>query len=179
MPPEPVPSPWRAFLAELDAHVAQAVELHCIGGFVLSVLYGMPRPTAGVDVLSVVPRNQVEALQSVAGQGSPLHRKHGVYLHHVAVASLPEDYEERLIEIFPSKYKRLRLFGVEAYDLALSKLERNASRDREDVKYLARSVPLNLEVLERRYRTELRPYLAAPERHDLTMQLWREAIAAG
>ena len=69
--------------------------------------------------------------------------------------------------------------GLEAHDLALSKLERNAARDREDVKYLARNVPLDLGVLETRYRTELRPYLANAVRHDLTLQLWREAILAG
>lgn len=63
--------------------------------------------------------------------------------------------------------------GLEAHDLALSKLERNSARDREDVRFLARAVPLDLAVLESRYHSELRPYLATPERHDLWLEMLR------
>jgi hypothetical protein len=66
--------------------------------------------------------------------------------------------------------------GLEAHDLALSKSERNSARGREDVKYLARAVPLDPAVLESRYHSELGPYLAAPERHDLTLRLWLEML---
>lgn len=68
-------------------------------------------------------------------------------------------------------YPKLRLFGLDAYDLALSKLERNSDRDREDVKHLARCVPLSSDLLERRYLDEMRSWLPNAERHDLTMQL--------
>ena len=81
--------------------------------------------------------------------------------------------------MFPNAFRRLRLLGLEPHDLALSKLERNSARDREDVRYLARSAPLDLTVLEHRYRSELRPYLAKAERHDLTMRLWLEMLSIG
>jgi hypothetical protein len=68
--------------------------------------------------------------------------------------------------------------GLEAHDLALSKLERNSARDREDIKYLAGAAPLDLSVLQRRYQSELRPYLANRERHDLTIRLWMEMLPA-
>jgi hypothetical protein len=74
-------------------------------------------------------------------------------------------------------FRRLRMAGLEAHDLALSKLERNSARDREDVRYLARAVPLDLSVLECRYRSELRPYLGNAERHDLTLRLWLEMLS--
>ena len=61
-------------------------------------------------------------------------------------------------------------------DLALSKLERNSQRDRDDVKFLARSARLSLQVLQQRYEEELRPNLDNPEREDLTLRLWMEAI---
>ena len=83
-----------------------------------------------------------------------------------------------MIPIFPAAYRRVHLAGLEAHDLALSKLERNSGRDREDVKFLPPAVPLNLTTLEERYRSELRPYLAAAERHDLTMRLWIEMLRA-
>ncbi|MGI8835129.1 MAG: DUF6036 family nucleotidyltransferase [Pyrinomonadaceae bacterium] len=65
---------------------------------------------------------------------------------------------------------------LDPYDLALSKLERNTQRDRDDVRHLARTVPFDLGVLRERYQKELRPDLGNPEREDLTLQLWREAI---
>ena len=140
------------------------------------MLYGLPRPTVDVDVLSVVPADEIGRLDAMAGKGSALHRKHGVYVQHVGIATVPESYEERLIGIFPAAYRRVHLTGLEAHDLALSKLERNSARDREDVKFLARAVPLDLTTLENRYLSELRPYLALVERHDLTMRLWMEML---
>jgi hypothetical protein len=73
----------------------------------------------------------------------------------------------------------LQSVGMEGHDLALSKLERNSARDREDVKPLARALPLDLTLLERRYHSELRPYLASPARHDLTMRLWLAMLQGG
>ncbi len=111
-----------------------------------------------------------------AGKGSELHREFGVYLDFVTIASVPDGYDERLTEMFPGRFKHLRLLAFDPYDLALAKLERNIQRDRDDVKYLARSIPFDLEVLKDRYRTELRPLLGNPEREDLTMRLWVKAI---
>jgi hypothetical protein len=61
-------------------------------------------------------------------------------------------------------------------DLALSKLERNIQRDRDDVKHLARSVLFDLGVLKNRYEKELRWQLGNPQREDLTLRLWMEMI---
>jgi hypothetical protein len=68
---------------------------------------------------------------------------------------------------------RLKLFALDATDLALSKLERNAERDREDFLRLARAGLLNLEDFRGRYFEEVRPYLLEnlPCR-DKTVELW-------
>jgi len=68
--------------------LGESLELHCIGGFALVHFYGFPRTTADIDYCSAVPANL--NLEEVAGQGSALHKKHGVWLHRVAVANLPE-----------------------------------------------------------------------------------------
>jgi len=47
------PTPWAEFLEELDALHLEPAQLHCIGGFVLSVFYGLPRPTGDIDYHSV------------------------------------------------------------------------------------------------------------------------------
>jgi hypothetical protein len=168
------PEPWFSFLRDIDAFLTEETDFHCLGGFVVTVVYGSVRSTADLDAIATVQKDP--RLLAYAGQGSPLHRKHKVYLDPVGVAPLPEDYEDRLTEIFPGLFKRLRLFALDPYDIALTKIERNTERDRDDVKHLARVAPFDLEILKQRYYDELRVYLGNPEREDLTLKLWVEMI---
>ncbi len=173
---EAILEPWRSFLRALDARLTEKTSLHCMGGFAVSVLYRMARPTADLDVLSLVPTYQVGQVLEVAGKGSPLHKRYGLYVDYVTVATPPEDYLTRLREVPLGEQIKLRIFALDPYDIALSKLERNLQRDRDDVKFLAQAVPLDLRVLGSRYRRELRPCLANAERTDTTLKLWIEAI---
>lgn len=173
---DPVPEPWRSFLHELDEAVGEEVRLECMGGFVVTQLYGFSRSTADIDALSIVPRGQADIIRQLGARGGPLHTKHKIYLDFVTVACVPEDYEERLTEMYPQVFQRLRLFALDPYDLALSKLERNIQRDRDDVLFLARTIPFDLDILQERYRKELRWQLGNPTREDLTLRLWIEAI---
>ena len=120
MPSKSIPEPWQSFLSDIDATLAEDVELHCLGGFVVTVLYDLARPTADVDVIAITPGSEIESLMSLAGQGSDLHRKHKVYLQLVGVATVPDSYEERMREISPGGFKHLRLLALDPYDLALS-----------------------------------------------------------
>lgn len=147
-----------------------------MGGFVVSMVYGFSRPTGDIDVLEIAPSEAGRPMLELGMQGGPLHKKYKVYLDHVAVAHVPEDYEDRLTEMFPNVFKHLRLLALDPYDPALSKLERNIQRDREDVKYLARTVPFDLRILEDRYQKELRWQLGNPAREDLTLRLWIQFI---
>lgn len=174
MPNDKPPEPWAGFLLEIDGFVGQETHFHCLGGFVVTQMYGAPRTTSDVDFLTLVQRN--DELIAYAGQGSELHERHKVYLDPVGVANVPENYEDRLIEMYPGIFKHLRLFALDPYDIALSKIERNIERDREDVQHLAAVVPFDLEVLKRRYYDELRVYLGNPEREDLTLKLWIDMI---
>jgi len=106
----------------------------------------------------------------------PWRTKHKVHVHHAAVATLPENYEERLIELFPGRFKNLRLFVLDPYDIVLSKLSRNLGKDREDVAYLVKTKHLDPKVLRRRYDEELRTNLIGPpERHHATLGFWLQA----
>jgi hypothetical protein len=175
-PREAIPEPWRSFLSELDRIATSTVRLDCIGGFVVTMLYGLNRPTADVDVLEIAPSSAADAFSQVAMLGGPLFQKYGVYLDRVTVVQRPYEYESRLREMFPGAFQNLRLMALDPYDLALTKLERNIERDRSDVRYLARSIPLDMELFRERYQQELRPYLGNPKREDLTLKLWVEAI---
>jgi len=157
--PGMLPSPWKEFLGELDGMLHERLELHCIGGFVFTYFYGIPRTTGDIDYYTAIPANL--NLEEVAGQGSPLHTKHGVWLHRVAVVSLPEDYAGRLI------------------DCILSKLERNTAKDRDDADYLFRSQNLDVQVLRDRYKNELRQNLIGNiDWHDGTLELWIDIFRA-
>ena len=176
MPPNSISGPWKAFFTEVDNSLEEEVTLHCLGGFAMSMVYDLDRLTADVDVLPVGPSAETESLIRLAGEGSALHKKCGVYLQVVGVAPIPLNYEDRLTEMFAKTFNHIRLFALDPYDLALSKIERNTQRDRDDVKHLARTLPLDLNVLKDRYENELRPDLGNPRREDLTLKLWIDAI---
>jgi hypothetical protein len=58
----------------------------------------------------------------------------------------------------------------------LSKLGRNSPVDREDVAYLARTVPLDPRLLRTRYARELRPIaIGNLEQLDAVLDMWIEA----
>jgi hypothetical protein len=153
---EKPPEPWRSFFEDVDSSLDQEVRLHCCGGFVVTQLYGVSRTTSDVDFLDAVP-NLHGRLTEIGGKGSLLHRKHRVYLDAVTVATPPEDYEQRLIPMFADAWNHLRLYALEVHDVALSKLERNLERDRDDVQRLAQAGYLKPEILKERYYKELRP----------------------
>jgi hypothetical protein len=168
--------PWASFLRKLDSQLTELTELHCFGGFVVAEHYGLTRATADIDVIYVGGTGPA-VLSEMAGKGSTLHKKHGVYIDVVTIAAVPEDYEGRLTDLFPdASFTQLRLKGLERHDLALAKLERNSDRDREDVKRLAGGPGLDPGILRERYTKELRFQLGRPEAVDLALDLWVEMI---
>lgn len=99
--PERPPQPWDGFFAEIDAALTVPLRFDCIGGFVVTQLYGLDRPTADVDVIELAPRGIHDELGALAARGGSLARKHRIYLDQVGVAAAPESYQERLLEMFP------------------------------------------------------------------------------
>ena len=158
--------------------MGEATVLQCLGGFVVTQCYGRARPTADFDVLwSVAPREMSTKLVEMAGRGSAFAKKHKMYVDIVTVAELPYEYESRLIDIYPGVFKHLRLRVLDAYDIALAKLGRNNDRDRDDVLFLARTVPFDLDLFERRFREELAPFLTGSPREKADwFQFWLDDI---
>lgn len=168
------PEPWHSFLNDIDEFVGEETHLHLIGGFVVTVIYGSARTTRDIDAITAIRFDP--KLLEYAGQGSPLYKKHQIYLDPVGVATPPENYADRLTDVFVGQYKNLKLLALDPYDIALTKIERNTERDRDDVKHLARVAPFDLDILKTRYHNELRIYLGNPQREDLTLKLWLEMI---
>jgi hypothetical protein len=169
------PEPWRSFFDELDRLLGEPVALHCFGGFVLIHAYGVARTTNDVDFISLVPSPMRNKLSDLAGEGSNLHKHHKIYLDPVGIAMAPCECERRLKPLFPGVWTNIELYALEAHDLALAKLQRNAERDRDDILRLARAGHLDRETLHNRYLEELRPYLTRESWHDQTIELWIES----
>jgi hypothetical protein len=74
----------------------------------------------------------------------------------------------------PRQFKSLKLLVPDPYDCALSKLERNSSKHRDDAEHLFKTQKLDSQRLQERYAKELQPYLANVARHDLALKLWIE-----
>lgn len=164
--------PWDKFLSEFDRVLSRRVELHCLGGFVLGALYGRPRPTGDIDYIAALPGEEVKTVQALAGPESMLAKKYGVHVQYVTIADVPDDYEQRLVAIFPQQFKNLRLFALDPHDIVLSKLTRNSAVDDEDIRFLVQRGVLDPTVLQERYARELRPKITNEQRHDTTLKLW-------
>lgn len=115
-PHKSIPEPWLSFLRELDSSLHEEVRLDCMGGFVVTMVYGFSRPTADLDVLEIAPTAAGRSMLELGRQGGPLHKEYKIYLDRVGVAKVPENYQDRLTEIFPGVFKHLRLLALDPYD---------------------------------------------------------------
>jgi hypothetical protein len=119
----------------------------------------------------------VAVLMKQGGKGSPLAIKHKVYLDIVGIANAPYDYESRLRPMYPGAFRNVHLLVMDPYDVALTKLKRDSDKDFQDVLQLAKKIPFDLDLFERRYQEELRDNTTGkPEDNDRTFYRWKEAI---
>jgi hypothetical protein len=172
--PAKIKEPWLSFLREVDQVLGQPVSVHCLGGFVMAVLWELPRPTGHVDFIEVAPSDAASELLGIAGEGTELASRYKLHFHRVTVAEFPEDHASRLVDITPGGFGHLRLLALEVHDLALAKLGRNSPRDRSDVKFLAEKNALDRRILHGRFESEMRPYVLNEARESLTLELWLE-----
>lgn len=175
------PEPWASFLTVFDGLLEEPVDLHCIGGFVMTMQFGLSRTTGDIDILPTASSWTLARIQQLAGFGSALHRQFKIYIQPVGIVTYPEKYEPRLIRMWLDfRLDRLRIYALEPHDLALTKLERNQEVDRQDVLGLANAGYLDADTLRHRYFTEVRPNLASgAEKCDLTLALWIEMCWPG
>src|SRR5712691_9811722 len=67
-----VSEPWHSFLGELDQQATEETPLDCMGGFVVTIFYGLPRATSDLDVLLIAPREQRAAPLELGVRGGAL-----------------------------------------------------------------------------------------------------------
>ena len=74
--PDEILEPWLSFLRDLDSAVHGPVRLDCMGGFVVTMVYGFSRATGDLDVLEIAPKEAEGQLLKLGMQGEPLHKKY-------------------------------------------------------------------------------------------------------
>jgi len=83
-----IPEPWLSFLRELDSAVKQVTRLDCMGGFVVTMVYGFSRASGDLDVFEIAPSEAGKPMLELGMQGGPLHKKYKIYLEKVGVAQV-------------------------------------------------------------------------------------------
>jgi len=69
--PRELPAHWEDFLSDVDQHLTESVDVHCLGGFVVTV-FSSTRSTGDLDCIETVPDSAARRLQEIAGEGSAL-----------------------------------------------------------------------------------------------------------
>lgn len=95
-----IPEPWLSFLRDVDSALSRHVEVHCLGGFVLSVLWELPRPTGDVDFIEIKPSGAASELNDIAGADSRLAGSHKLRFHQATFTSKSEHYQNRIRNSF-------------------------------------------------------------------------------
>jgi hypothetical protein len=80
MPNKQIPNPWKSFLQDIDSQLTDKVEFHCLGGFVVKMIYDLPRVTEDVDVITIAPVNNRKQILVLAGKDSKLHHAPIAYI---------------------------------------------------------------------------------------------------
>jgi hypothetical protein len=126
--------------------------------------------------LEIAPTEVGQTMLALGAHGGSLHKKYKVYLDRVGVAKVPENYEDRVTEIFPKVFKHLRLLALDPYELGVIETGTQPTTGSRRRKAFGEDDSLRSCDMKERYQTELRLQLGNPEREDLTLRLWIEAI---
>jgi hypothetical protein len=74
-------------------------------------------------------------------------------------------------------FRHLHLKALNPYDVVLTNVNRDSERDVGDFLYLADTIPLDVDILKRRYQEALRPYLFGDLRRvDMALDAWVDRL---
>jgi hypothetical protein len=134
----------RDFLQNVGAHVPPDSQLVLIGGGALALL-GSPRLTIDIDFIGddVHPNSLHRTIMQMA-------RELEVHVEPVPLERfipLPEGNKERIIHI--GQFGNLEIYVADPYSIALSKLDRGADADYDDLVFLIENHYVDADELER------------------------------
>jgi hypothetical protein len=149
-----------AFLTHLDTFLyaranGDVLDLYHIGGSSLVWRYDSIATTQDIDVLR--PKGAANLLQLAEqhyGEGTSNAEKLGFYLDVVepAFPPTPAGFESRATQS-DGPWKAIRVFQLDAHDLAVTKLSRFRPKDRDAIRWLCDRGALDPSTLEERFES--------------------------
>lgn len=127
--------------ARVDARIDKKIDIFVIGGAAAIVGYGIQKFTQDVDLDNSVDPQLDEIFKSEArAMGFEL------YLSSKGVFFPPDGYRSRMKFLdFPKR--NLRVYYLDKYDLAISKIDRGIQKDMDDIVAVHEKSPFELEEL--------------------------------
>lgn len=149
------------FFAEIDAAwrwpQPAKLRLSVIGSAALMMQFDYRRPTNDGDVLETLDLTQTirEQLLTLAGKGTELHRRRGMYLDVVAngIPFLAHTPRWRPLAEPSQRLSHFELVALDVVDVVVSKLKRFHGNDRRDVSSMIERGLIAHDVLVARFRS--------------------------
>jgi hypothetical protein len=140
----------RSILQNIGARVQPNSQLILVGGSALALL-GSPRLTIDIDFIGddIHPEPLHQTILQIAQELE-------IYAEPVPLdrfVPLPKGSEERVIRI--GQFGNLEIFVADPYSIALSKLDRGADTDYDDLLFLIENDHVNIDEFERMVRDAL------------------------
>jgi hypothetical protein len=143
----------RTFLAAVDRYLNQDTTIKILGGSAMLLAYEVTVTTSDIDTFEsnlLQLENARKLATQETGLDIPISPAGG------NVGDWPENSEDRLVPVMP-ELKHLKVFALEAHDLALSKAVRGWEKDLSMIDALHANHSLDLETLYHRYTEEMSP----------------------
>jgi hypothetical protein len=152
------------FLRELGANCPQPTRLE-IGGAIAAILAGLlSRHTEDIDIVDEIPvalRSQHEMLQELTN-------RYGIRLTHFQSHFLPAGWNNRLRPL--DRFGNMEAFLVDPVDLFVGKLFSPRTKDRDDLRAMARQ--LDKTNIENRLRDSAAALLSEPRLKQFAADNW-------
>jgi hypothetical protein len=155
----------KKLFAAVDQRLKTNLDLFIIGGASAILGYNVIKETNDVDVDGGIDPGFNQLFQEEAAK-----LKLDLYLSSKGVFSPPDHYRERMKSETFSK-KRLRVWYLDQYDLAISKIDRGIEKDFEDIKRVHQKSPFEQAKLISIFNAEYINVSAIGNKRDKMMNL--------
>lgn len=155
----------KKLFSAVDQRLTKNLDLYIIGGASAILGYNVAKETNDVDVDGHIDQELYQVFQEEAAK-----LKLNLHLANKGVFSPPDHYRQRMkFEIFSKK--KLRVWYLDQYDLAISKIDRGIEKDFEDIKRVHQKSPYEMQKLISIFNTEYINVSAIGNRREKMMNL--------
>ena len=168
-------TPIERFLLDIDAHWPAGgprIPLKVLGSTALMLQTAYLRGTKDSDVLGVDPvvGGLADALLSMAGKDTAMHRQHQVYLDVVGsgIPFLPHPPRWNPMENLSSRLRFFDILALDITDVVVSKLKRFHDNDKADIKAMIERDLVDHDHMVVRFHSAAEVFAMDARAHELT-----------